>query len=725
MGILASLAYCAAAAFAAIFFSTQQPYLGLTLKGMDSGEVRVVQCKQPCSDVPATVLLHAVAATSTPEQRFDISAFDLTEEPDVLPDHAAISTLFQRQNALHQILETRSVMLFWSEAGSVTQRTSVVAAIDRPWHSLPTMFWFQLLVATTGCVLACWVWALKPHDWGSRIFGFSGLMFPVFAMAAAVYSTRELALSAQLFSNLSLVNHFGALVYGAAFAGIFLAHPRLLARPWILVALPFIAAGWWLLGALGIITDPDWTIRLPTLFEMLAAVVLGCFQWFRSRRQVVDRAALRWLVLSFLIGGGLFITNHVVSSLLGLPPFVAQGYAFGFFLLIYLGIALGLRRYRLFDLDIWAYRVLTFVVMVLLVIALDIALISLLGWSSSLALGSSIWMAAALYFPFRNWLWDSLTNRKKLEFDRILPDLVSVAFEPDIQERDRMWSELLQKLYNPAGMEKGIEIKSSHPNAHVATLDDHGTVLNVPHCARLDARRLLFRDQGNRLFSPRDTTLIDTMRGLLERADSGRVAFETAVQTERSRIARDLHDDVGASLLTLLHRAPSSELRELAHTALNDLRGALAAIDGQPSPLSHCLADWHAEAQARCDAAQAKLEWSENVVNSDAELSPQLKMVLTRAIRESISNSLKHAQTITLKLRLSLAVTADGTIELRCHDNGCMSDPSTWTKGRGLTGLEKRITQIGGKLNLLHEPGAGNGLTILLPLRSQRTAAQT
>src|SRR5690606_39169282 len=128
---------------------------------------------------------------------------------------------------------------------------------------------FQLCVASLGCLIASWVWTLRPNDWGARIFGLSGLMFPVFAMAAAVYSTRELAIPAALFSSLSLVNHFGALLYGAAFAGIFLAHPRLLVKPWILIALPVIAFSWWLLSAFGVVTNPDWTIRFPTLFEML------------------------------------------------------------------------------------------------------------------------------------------------------------------------------------------------------------------------------------------------------------------------------------------------------------------------------------------------------------------------------------------------------------------------------------------------------------------------
>ena len=47
-----------------------------------------------------------------------------------------------------------------------------------------------------GCLLAAWVWALRPRDWGARMFAATGLMLMVSAFAAAVYSSRELALPA-------------------------------------------------------------------------------------------------------------------------------------------------------------------------------------------------------------------------------------------------------------------------------------------------------------------------------------------------------------------------------------------------------------------------------------------------------------------------------------------------------------------------------------------------
>lgn len=48
----------------------------------------------------------------------------------------------------------------------------------------------------------------------------------------------------------------------------------------------------------------------------------------------------------------------IAPNLVGLPPMLSQGVAFLFFLLIYVGVALGVARYRLFQLDEWAFRIL-------------------------------------------------------------------------------------------------------------------------------------------------------------------------------------------------------------------------------------------------------------------------------------------------------------------------------------------------------------------------------
>ena len=101
---------------------------------------------------------------------------------------------------------------------------------------------------------------------------------------------------------------------------------------------------------LRIAPDMDWGYRIPVMTEMALAIVLAGVQWHGTRGRPLERAALRWLMLSALVGCGLFVFTTAGHELFDLLPPLSQGYSFGFFLVMYAGIALGLRRYRLFQL---------------------------------------------------------------------------------------------------------------------------------------------------------------------------------------------------------------------------------------------------------------------------------------------------------------------------------------------------------------------------------------
>lgn len=714
-GLLAAFAYCLAASLAAIFVAATQPWLGLGLAVQADGKVHVQRCHTPCTDIDTNAVLVGIQPFGREDSLLEVTAFDLTEEPDVLPDSAAMSGFFNRQQQLFEVLQAPRVEVAWQDVPGADVRMTRIQPNSRPWTSLPLMFWFQLLVASVGCLIATWVWVLKPKDFGTRLFAVTGFTFPLFALPAAIYSTRELALSAGLFNTLNLLNYLGALVYGAAFAAIFLAHPRRIASPAVLAAFPIAGFIWWVPTAVGIVNDPGWSSRVPTLCLMLAAMAFAIAQWRLSRSQVIDRAALRWLLLSLLLGAGLYIANQVVSSILGWAPPIPQGYAFGFFLIIYLGIALGLRRYRLFDLDVWAYRLLLFIATLLAILLADAALITLMGWSSQTALGTSIWVVGLLYFPARQWLWGRMSGQGGQGLNRILPQLIEVAFEPKAHTRDTRWRQLLQALYNPLRIET---MSAGEPAFNRVALEQDGITLAVPPQARLPALRLIYRSQARRLFSTADTRFVADMCHLLSSAEAGRSAFKDAIHQERRRIARDLHDDVGARLLMLIHRAGTREIADLARHAMGDLRSALSAIDAEPSRLSECLADWRAEAQTRCDAAGAALAWRPSPTTIDPLLQPRQKMLLTRALRECLSNSLKHAECSRPQIELRIALSPDETFTFECLDKGHASGPAQWIKGRGIKGLEQRLQEMGGTVEFSREP-SGNRVTVRLALANQ------
>ena len=727
---------------AATLTALQVPWLGLTLKATADGGIRVVQAQGPAAAIPVGARLIALQVANQPGSQFESNRFelyrfelretDLLEEPDVLADYREMEAFFTRQSAIAAVLSAPQVNIQWQEDASATLQTTRIQLGVRPLAAMPGLFWFQLAVSISGCLMAGWVWALRPGDWGTRMFLMTGFSFLTFAFSAAIYSTRELALEGDLFRTLSAINHAGAVMFGAALVATFLHYPSPLLRPRYLVGLFLFYASWWLIETLRWAPDLDWGHRFAVMSEMLLALLLAIVQWIRNQREPANKAALRWFILSLLLGSGLFILTTVTSVSLGWLPPLPQGYAFGFFLFIYLGIALGLRRYRLFELDIWAYRLLLWLGGVLAVVGLDAVLIFGLNWSESQALVAALWAVGLIYLPVRYWLWQYFIARPRLQLHELMPDVVRIAFQPSSTEREAFWSDLLQRLYQP------LEQKIRPVSLSAAAIEEEGLALCVPACAGIQARALRYPDRGGRLFTHHDSAFIDALVQLMNQAESSRQAQESAASNERKRIARDMHDDVGARLLMLAHHAPSAAIAELARAAMHDLRTALNALDTTPISLGDAVADWRAEANSRCERVEGDpivLTWQAQLIHPERLLTARQKSLIERLLRESLTNAIKHAapshlqvfiteqwvnEQVDVAATLSLTQKPNGQsaqqLQLVVINDGSNVEPQHWKEGRGLRGMRQRLAEFEGHLAIESLPAGGTQLTMHLSL---------
>ena len=703
--LIAAFAYALGAAALAIGLSLQAPWLGLRL-APDDNAVRVLASQGPSAQIPAGATLLSLSPPSTDTSlEFLLQPGDLQEEPDMLPTYGLIASFHARQTHIATLLDEPLVALRWQTSDE--SGIALVAPTDRPVSALPMLFWFQLAVSVTGCLIACWVWVLRPADWGARMFGVTGVMFPVFAMPAAVYSGRELALHGSLFMALNAMNHWGSIMFGAALCTIFLMHPRPLVRP-IHLIWPFVAFNlWWLANVMRLTPSPAVGMQLSVITEMLLAMALAAIQWRLSRRDPLHRATLRWFILSLLIGSGLFILLIIATAMLGWLAPIPQGYAFGFFLFIYVGIALGLRRYRLFDLDEWAFRMLLWVGGALTVVAVDALLILALDWSAAPALGASLWICGALYFPMRQWLWQRLAHRPGMQVQELLPDVVRIAFQPSRQAQESAWTTLLHRIFEPLTLESLSDKSPGQVQIH-----EGGLQLRIPACAGLPAHLLGYPSRGRRLFGSKDVALVEALSQLMNEAERSRDAHQRGATDERKRIARDMHDDVGARLLMLIHRAPSPELVELARAAMNDLRTALNVMDAVAIPLADALADWRAEATARCDAAGVDLIWTAPTAPA-SELGSRQKSVIERALRESLTNALKHGQ----PRQIDICVVAEShSLTVHMRNDGPAAHPAQWLEGRGLRGMRHRLDEFGADLHTHTMPDGRTEVSLRLPI---------
>ena len=197
---------------------------------------------------------------------------------------------------------------------------------------------------------------------------------------------------------------------------------------------------------------------------------------------------------------------------------------------------------------------------------------------------------------------------------------------------------------------------------------------------------------------------------------------------ERSRIARDIHDDVGSALtqITLLGDlgrrclADSHQVEGQFDRISSQARDAVRALDAivwtvNPkndslpvtiSYLCQTVQDMTRDAGIRC-----RLEIPEEI--PEVVLGAKVRHNLLLAAKEAVHNVLKHSGARTLRLRLECG---PDSMRLEVVDDGCGFDPLTATTLRtGLDSMRQRMAEIGGVLEMNSEPGKLSCVGFVLP----------
>lgn len=694
VGITVSALLVGAMVTAALLLALNQPWLGLRLAADEQGVVRVaaVNPEGPAAAVPVGAGVVAVG-------EFAVTGEDLVEEPDVLETYLLFGDFLDRQTRLAEILRGGPVTLRLDNGAAVT----VTPEPARPVSSLPGAFWVQLLVGGVSTLIGAWVWSLRREDLGPRVLAGVGVATMISAYAAAVYSTRELAIDGGLFRVLSAMNHFGALGFGVCMIALFLVYPARAVNPKWLWVLPVIFGGWWLADTLQIGFEgfPSGS-HLPTAVEMLGILVAVGVQYWKTRGDPRGRAALRWFALAVAIGAGAFVSLIIVPNLFGAEPMLSQGYAFLFFLLVFAGVALGVARYRLFELETWAFRILFYMGGVLLLLLLDAALIWLVSMEQVPAMSISLAVVALFYLPLRELLRRRLLSKRDVR-ESMFRQIMDVALTAPGDDQGARWRGLLQGAFDPLRIEPGEPVSA-------AKITDEGAVLALPAVGGLGALRLSHAHGGRKLFAPREAELAGELCAMLGHALESRLAYEKGVAAERSRIARDMHDNIGAQLLSALHSPAAERKDSMIRETLSDLRGIInnAAAPGQT--LEEVLAELRYETAERLELAGVALEWSvEDGIA--APVSAQGVHALRSVLREAVSNVLKHAGASRLSVEVA---RRDGRVWFTVTDDG-RGLPEPLVPGNGLGNIRARVAELGGTVEIVNaRPGLRVGFGVVL-----------
>ena len=190
---------------------------------------------------------------------------------------------------------------------------------------------------------------------------------------------------------------------------------------------------------------------------------------------------------------------------------------------------------------------------------------------------------------------------------------------------------------------------------------------------------------------------------------------------ERERISRDLHDLLGHSLSTIALKAELAgklarrdlaacereiaDIEASARTALAEVRAAVTGY--RESGLAQALAS------ARASLLAADVVLDERVERID--LAPAVEHVVALAVREAVTNIVRHAQASRCTLSLS---REQGQAVLRVHDDGRLRNLEALRHGNGLAGMQERVAALGGRMKL----AAGDGLALELQVPARAAA---
>jgi signal transduction histidine kinase len=696
---------------AAVLLATRQPWLGVDLApDMARGVVLVTDARGPAAAIPEGAVLRAVAETDGPP--IAITPTTIIEEPDQLSDFHALDAFRAEQDALARSLRSGTVRLELTTPQGEPREVVVRPAPDRPVSDLPVAFWMQVLVGLCGVLVGAWIWSLAPLRLAQCFVMLTGIGLALSSTAAAIYSTRELALPLEYFRWLGPLNLTGSMTFGAGTIGLFLVYPNRLGPRWLIPLQIAIIAMWVAASATRVIPDYVAAYQLPIATAMLVLTFLVILQFRRARvsKDLPAHAALRLFGLSILIGAGSFVALVTVPQLLGLEAQLSQGYAFGLFLICYLGLALAVRRHRIFNLEIWSFRILFFALGALLLVALDAALIYGLALDRAPALGLSLFAVAFLYLPVRDWLARRLARRRgQKPIERHVAALSAVALTKDPAHRVKQWDTLLQDMFQPLAIEDVARDRSN------AELEKEGVDLIVPSIPPLPARRLKWGGGGRRLYSELDRQRAAEVAALLAQLIEGQEAYETGAAEERARIARDIHDNIGVQLLGALHSGDPGRKDVLIRETLADLREFIDNKSGPGLDLGNLIADLRLELTEVLEAAGLSVDWPLGADLSGHAVSPRVAHALRSVVREAITNAIRHADARRVSVSFDVA---DGAVHAEVQDDGHGLDPhTTMDSGQGIANMQMRVSVLGGRIDVVGcGERDGTRITLSLPL---------
>jgi len=674
-----------------IQLATSTPWLGLEFEVTSpEDEIRVSYIHPDGPAATLNIQGEQIVAIHGAQSKVFLTRELLVGMPYNFNTYTGFNLFFEMQTSVADILNESKVALETSAATLF----DINPVLSRPISSLPAIFWLQLLIGGGVFFVSLSVLAYGQDDAGivNKCFVLAGISFLVLATIVSVYTNRELAIDGQFFYSLAMIQYYASLTFVAFFVSIFCFYPMQIKQYRLLMTS---LAGLCVLSLLHVFQIFDsLTISVYLLFYLIAG--LGIFfiilQYNYTRGFIVERASLRWLVYALITGDVLFFIISIIPLLTSLELVHKQFFYWFALLCVYIGIALGIKKYKLFKLELWALYSWIWMFGGLIVLGLAVILILIFNISSVVALLFSVLVVGWLYFPLRHWLWENYAfGFNRTQYQERLPELLEIILSPkSVRSNKEQWEFLLRQVFDPVLVMNDID------DSEEVEIKESGAVMHVPEFEDIPAIGLAGVERGSRLFNENDVRFLNSLMTLFQNAQVFKSAYERGVHEERTRIARDLHDDVAARLLTLIHKTEGTPQEPLAREALVTLRESINSLGGRKEQsLDDLLRELQVDIKFRLEAADIQFSWEQDRRLYKKTLSSRQATNFKRVSQEIITNILKHANADVVRIDSHYI---DSMFVFSICDDGDTKLMKDWVNGRGVNNIRTRIKESGGSV---------------------------
>lgn len=690
---------------------SKQKLLGFTLDNQVTGRLVVNGLDSRLLDIGWQIGDELVA----------IAGADRTNENFVLhPGLFVNSTLKRRQfYSSQQIYYLDQARLYESwhwPSGSIiltSGKALSVPKLEVQLKLLPTGFWVSFVSGMLAWLIGLVVWLRNPIQPISRYILMLCFGFFLLAFSSALIELKQVLWQPWLIwsiHQLFVIGHLLFLVYGVAVIG---SIPyRLFSNAQVHWMISVVAVGllcfgyidaWGLMEEAGVFSFyiADHHLYIVIIFVFFTVISLFVYQWHKLSDPVA-KIEFYWLLLAYIFGPILFLVLYLLPMYFDQEPLLTRSYTWPVLLLSICMIVMVLHRFYFLHNELYLSLTWNWVLVTLLFVVFDGLLIYVLQLTSQVSVLLVTLTLIWVYLPIRYWISQKFKMKREQRYSLLLKQGVEQVFAE--LDGANKWSNILNTLFMPAAIKQTL---SKMPTSVL----ESGRVLHVHSAIEEHDYILQLADKGDRVFYQYDCELVDTLQFLEQQLHHFQQAFNAGKEQERQRILRDLHDQVGHQLLSMVYGAKDHNMKLMAQSVLSQIRHIVRSLQVQPVTIGALVSALEEILGQFGGNTGIDIRWKNNAHRADVVINPAYYLNITNVIRELLSNAIRHGKAESVELEI---VVNESRIQLLLIDDGVGFDESSIKIGNGLNNAKQRIRELFGEIEWIQQQGTKVKITIPL-----------